>query len=188
MRLANSLRDHCCWLRGWTVAWLGQLMTGDRPPGLNDLASSLPPRPQGGTVHPISAPAVCLLGTYAHFCSGFAFELICLPISDITLSSHPFLHILILYSPPPLDVLPFLWITSATYLKFLCCSLELLNTVTNLIFVFSVYFPSEHTTNCNVPHSNTFESVTFFLGCAAASHFRTNCKLWHCVIVIKQKH
>lgn len=30
MRLANSLHDSRCWLRGGMVAWLGQLMTGDR--------------------------------------------------------------------------------------------------------------------------------------------------------------
>lgn len=115
---------------------------------------SLPPRPQGGMVHPLSAPAVCLLGaaqtTYAHFCSGFAFEIICLPISDIILSSHPFLYILILYSPPiwcPAILVNYqcnLLLSS----KFLCW-LELLNTVTNLIFVFIVHFPNEHTTNCN---------------------------------------
>lgn len=168
MRLANSLHDSRCWLRGPHGSLIGTV--DDRWPSSSAkwvIEPSLPPRPQCGTIHALSAPAVCLHGAaqtpYAHYCSRFVFELICLPFSDIRLSSDRFFYITILYSTPspPYDFLPLLWITSATYLMFLCCFHELLNTLTKLIFVFSVVVISKWTHNCNVPHSNTFETVTY---------------------------
>lgn len=165
MRLANSLCDSCCWLRGPTVVGLGQLMTGDRHRRVNDLASPLwlhgpsverfmrhlQPFASTPLLKPLMHMTVLVLhlnSSVCHFQIFFWLILFFISQSYILHRSH-------------LISLPFLWNTSATYLMFLCCSLELLNTVPKLIFVFSVVIISKWThNNCNVPHSNSFETVT----------------------------
>lgn len=109
MRLANSLCDSHCWLSGRTV---GSLIgtAGDRWPSSSAKwlgKPSLPPWPQCGMIHMLSAPAVCLHSaaqtTYAHHCS-FFFFLYLNPSAchfQTSLSSDPFLHITILHSTTP---------------------------------------------------------------------------------------
>lgn len=152
MRLAKSLRDSRCWLRG-VHGWLGQLMTGDHHHQLNELSSPRCLRGPSGEpftryeLRPFASTP--LLEALMHF-TVLVLHLnssICrFPISVWVLILSFIPQSYILHPPPaPFDFPPLLWIASATYSMFLCCFRELLITVTKLIFVFSVVVISKRT-------------------------------------------